>query len=61
MPSRPSGAGKKKPANKEGGQDRSRGRGGTGGQSHLPRNPVVLAANQHCQTLLSRKILGQNR
>src|SRR3954471_147783 len=50
-PSRPSGASKKKPANQEGGQLRGRDRGG--GQSHLPRNPIDLAANQHCQTLLS--------
>src|SRR6476620_5605694 len=50
-PSRPSGASKKKPANQEGGQQRGRDRGG--GQSHLPRNPIDLAANQHCQTLLS--------
>jgi hypothetical protein len=27
---------------------------------HLPRNPINLAANQHCQTLLSAEILGQN-
>ena len=52
-PSRPSGASKKKAANKEGGQQRGRDRGG--GQSHLPRNPIDLAANQHCQTLLSHK------
>ena len=52
-PSRPSGAAKKKPANQEGGQRRGRDRGG--GQSHLPRNPLDLAANQHCQTLLSPK------
>jgi hypothetical protein len=58
-PSRPSGAGKKKAANQEGGQQRGRDRGG--GQSHLPRNPLDLAANQHCQTLLSPESLGQNR
>jgi hypothetical protein len=52
-PSRPSGAAKKKPANQKGGQQRGRDRGG--GQSHLPRNPLDLAANQHCQTLLSPK------
>jgi hypothetical protein len=57
-PSRPSGAAKKKPAEKEGGQ---RGRDRGGGQSHLPKNPIDLAANQHCQTLLSPQILGQNR
>src|SRR5690348_460587 len=51
-PSRPSGAAKKKPAKEQGGQ---RGRDRGGGQSHLPKNPVDLAANQHCQTLLSPK------
>ncbi|MBP1295495.1 hypothetical protein [Bradyrhizobium elkanii] len=56
-PSRPSGAGKKQAANKQGGR-RSRDRGGSLG--HLPRNPINLAANQHCQTLLSAEILGQN-
>lgn len=49
-PSRPSGAAKKKPAKKQGGQ---RGRDRGGGDSHLPQNPIDLAANQHCQTLLS--------
>ena len=52
-PSRPSGAAKKELANKKSGQRRGRDRGG--GQSHLPRNPIDLAANQHCQTLLSPK------
>jgi len=49
-PSRPSGAGKKQAANKQGGQ---RGRDRGGGQGHLPKNPINLAANQHCQTLVS--------
>src|SRR5882757_9688989 len=49
-PSRPSGAGKKQAANKQGGQ---RGRDRGGGQGHLPENPIDLAANQHCQTLVS--------
>lgn len=52
-PSRPSGASKKKAANKEGGQRHGRDRGG--GLSHLPRNPLDLAANQHCRTRLSLK------
>ncbi|MGF6426161.1 hypothetical protein ABIE91_001381 [Bradyrhizobium elkanii] len=56
-PSRPSGAGKKKAANKQGGRC-GRDRGGSLG--HLPKDPINLAANQHCQTLLSAKILGQN-
>lgn len=56
-PSRPSGAGKKKAAKKQGGR-RGQDRGGSLG--HLPRNPIDLAANQHCQTLLSAEILGQN-
>jgi len=57
-PSRPSGAAKKKPAKEEGGQ---RGRDRGGGRSHLTRNPIDLAANQHCQTLFEPTILGQNR
>jgi hypothetical protein len=60
-PSRPSGADKKQPANKEGGQGRSRNRAGTDGQDRLPRNRPNFAANQHCQTLWSGEIVGQNR
>src|ERR1700682_6297121 len=50
-PRRPSGADKKQPAKKQGGQGRSRNRFGTGGNRRFPVNSVHLAANQHCQTL----------
>jgi hypothetical protein len=56
LPSRPSGAGKKQAAKKEGGHC-GRDRGGS--QGHLPENPIDMAANQHCQTLLSAKSSGK--
>jgi hypothetical protein len=60
MPRRPSGADKKqKLAKEQGGHGRSRASGC--GMSHPFPNSDQIAANQHCQTLLSAQILGQNR
>jgi hypothetical protein len=53
-PRRPSGADKKQqPANKEGGQGRSRNR--RDGRGHSTLNSRHFAANQHCQTLEEAK------
>src|SRR5258708_40000381 len=52
-PRRPSGADKKQKPAKEGGQGRSRNRGGSLGRS--TPNSQLFAANQHCQTLWTRK------
>jgi hypothetical protein len=54
-PSRPSGADKKQPAEKQGGHGRSRNRLGTGGIGRSTLNSVLFAANQHCQTLWKTK------
>ena len=55
MPRRPSGADKKqKPAKKEGGRGRSRASRRSLGRS--TSNPVIFAANQHCQTLEETEI-----
>src|SRR5436305_5084230 len=52
-PRRLSGADKKQqPANEQGG--RSRNRTGTNGAGRFPGNSMLFAANQHCQTLVSR-------
>src|SRR3954462_13538383 len=54
-PRRLSGADKKQqPAKQQGGHGRSRNRRGTDGIGRSPENPVVFAANQHCQTLRKR-------
>ena len=56
MPRRPSGADKKqKPANQQGGHGRSRKHAGADGRRRRPLNSNHFAANQHCQTLESRK------
>src|SRR6187399_1222806 len=56
-PRRPSGADKKQePAKKEGGQGRSRNRGGANGRGRSTLNSRHFAANQHCQTLTETKI-----
>ena len=53
MPRRPSGADKKQKPAKKGGRGRSRNRRGSFRRS--TPNPVLFAANQHCQTLWTTK------